>query len=164
VKPAAERAPAPGDPGPVLSSADQPSPGADLKAPGLLPPAKHPPQAFAGPFAIPVSTLEFLAVLQQHPHPDHREWAVEQLGLSSDAARHPDVVQALLTKAVSDPAPLVRVACLSTIRKLRILDCRVSDVIHQLNGDRDPRVKLSAGQLDHWLREQINTPGPLPRS
>lgn len=98
---------------------------------------------------------ELLNILQTDYHPTQRERAVEQLGKLRNAARDPQVVQALFSKAVSDPAPLVRVACLVAIQKLKIVDSNLIGLLGRVKADSDARVRLTAEEVDRWLQEEM---------
>ncbi len=87
--------------------------------------------------------------------PSRREWAAEQLGRVPGAGADDRVAQALLAGANADPAPMVRVACLNSIRQLGIMDYQLGGILQRLKGDSDVRVKQTAQVVDRWLQDEV---------
>jgi hypothetical protein len=90
------------------------------------------------------NTVYLMTVLQSSGIPSQREWAASRL-CKCDARVAPYVIDALVTCAKSDPAALVRVACIQSLVKLQARSSTVVEMLQQAKQDRDPRVADEAG-------------------
>jgi hypothetical protein len=89
------------------------------------------------------NTVYLMTVLQSSGTPAQREWAASRL-CTCDARVAPYVIETLATVAKSDPAALVRVACIQSLVKLQAKDAMVTGMLQQAKFDRDPRVQDEA--------------------
>lgn len=136
--------PAPQGPAVPVSAAPPPLP-AQVAAAGMMPypPAFVPPPLPAPPAAPVMSAQQLVTLLQTSAFPDQREWAVTSLG-NCDGQANPQAVQAVLTAARQDPAPMVRAACIRCLVRMNVNTWQVLDAVQALKGDADPRVKNEA--------------------
>jgi hypothetical protein len=81
-----------------------------------------------------------LATLRDSLYPSERELAAERLA-SADWRAEPEVAQALLAGARSDPAPAVRASCVRALGQMRINTVPVVAGVRALKDDADPRVR-----------------------
>lgn len=103
------------------------------------------------PPAIDAATVErHLTGLRDRMLPSERERAAEAL-LGVDLKQHPNVIQALVTAAKTDPAATVRVCCLRALVKLNANTPSVLSLVDELEKDRDIRVSSEA----QWARRQL---------
>jgi hypothetical protein len=106
--------------------------------PGYGPPAGYPAQPGYASYAPDRGQL--MAALRGSLYPSERETAAEQLG-RCDWRREPEVVQALVTAARNDPAPMVRACCVRTLAQLKVNTMPVVTTVQDLKKDADPRVR-----------------------
>jgi hypothetical protein len=85
------------------------------------------------------NTVYLMTVLQTSGTPSQREWAASKLCVC-DPRVTPYVTETLVTVAKSDPAALVRVACIQSLVKLQAKSSPVIDMLQHAKADRDPRV------------------------
>jgi hypothetical protein len=98
-----------------------------------------PPGYAAGPRYGP-DRAPMLAALRGSLYPSEREVAADQLGRCA-SGREPAVVQALVTAARTDPAPLVRACCVRALGRLKANSMPVVAAVQDLKQDADPRVR-----------------------
>jgi hypothetical protein len=146
---------------PAVPAMYQPNPAGSaqvVQQTGYSQPAAGPQVAMANPPAnlLPdasaLQPAEAMATLRDSIYPSQREFAASRLA-SLDWRGHGDVVQALVTAARQDPAPLVRAAC---VRALARMQCNTPQVLSTLQGlktDGDPRVL-------HEVEQALATMGP----
>jgi hypothetical protein len=91
-------------------------------------------------------------VLRGSLFPSQREAAADQLG-QSDWRREPEVVQALVTAARSDPAPMVRACCVRTLARMRVNTMPAVSAVQELKQDADPRVRQAVEEALPVLME-----------
>jgi hypothetical protein len=96
----------------------------------------------AMPPAAPVSPV-LLATLRESLYPSERETAADQLS-QCDWRSQPGVVHALVAGAKSDPAPLVRVACLRSLGRMKVNTLPAVEAVKALKTDSDVRVRQEA--------------------
>jgi hypothetical protein len=89
--------------------------------------------------------VSLVSTLHNSIYPSEREMAADALA-GVDARRQPEVVQALVTAARTDPAPLVRVGAVRSLARMRISSEPVITAIKGLKDDPDPRVRQAANQ------------------
>ncbi len=126
---------------------------AGMAAPGMSGVA---PAHFQAPAQGPLTVPQTVAMLTQSDYPSQREWAADQLG-DLDWRQNPITVQSLQNTARSDPAPLVRAACVRTLARMRANSAPVLATIHSLKNDPDPRVRDAVTEALAVL--QAGTPG-----
>jgi hypothetical protein len=97
------------------------------------------------------TVLQAPRVLRESAYPDQREWA-------ADWRAHPEVIDALATAARKDSAATVRVWCVRALARLNANTMTVMTALHELQGDRDPRVRNEVGQA--LTRLQAGQPIP----
>lgn len=95
------------------------------------------PQQQGDPMAAMTSLLQ---MLRESDYPSQREWAADQLA-NSRWQSSPQVVNALLTSAKEDPAPMVRAGCVRALTRMQVNTLPVTGALQQLQGDADPRVR-----------------------
>jgi hypothetical protein len=83
------------------------------------------------------NSASLLQMLRESDYPSQREWAADQLASQSN----PLVVNALLTAAKDDPAPMVRACCVRCLTRMQVQTVAVANVLQQLQEDKDPRVR-----------------------
>jgi hypothetical protein len=122
----------------------RPSPPGPMMPAGYAPAG---PQAayFPPPMPAGVPTAQLAATLRDSLYPSRREWAAEQLG-GRDWRVDTQAVQALLTGARSDPAPMVRAECVRALARMRANTVPVVTVVRALKTDADPRVRQEVEQ------------------
>jgi hypothetical protein len=109
--------------------------------------------------AAPAATVQqALRVLRESAYPDQREWAASCLA-AADWRAHPEVIDALATAARKDSAATVRVWCVRALARLNANTMTVMTALHELQGDRDPRVRNEVGQA--LTRLQAGQPIPV---
>jgi hypothetical protein len=101
-------------------------------------PSTPPPQGAPAPVA-------YMSVLQGSGSAEQREWAAENLS-EFDAWTNPRVVEALATAAKGDNSPVVRVACLRSLARMKVQSLPVLASVREALKDRDPRVRAEAEQ------------------
>jgi hypothetical protein len=122
---------------------------------GYVPPPQQPgaPAQPATPFTAPAppstgngeTVPEQLSMLRDALYPSQREWAADRLSANNWRAE-PQVVQALLTSARQDPAPMVRAMCVRALAKMKAGSPEVVAAMQSLKGDGDPRVRTEVEQ------------------
>jgi hypothetical protein len=108
-------------------------PAAGPQVPAANPPANLLPDANA------VQPAEAMCTLHDSIYPSQREWAASRLA-SFEWRSHGDAVQALVTAARQDPAPLVRAACVRALARMQCNTAPVVSTLQALKTDSDPRV------------------------
>jgi hypothetical protein len=102
----------------------------------------------AAPAADPVEGAnlpQLLAMLRDSLYPSQREWVAERL-THAEFRGQPQVMDALLTAAHDDPAPMVRAGCVRSLVRLKVNSVPVINVVRGLQADPDPRVRQEADQ------------------
>lgn len=95
---------------------------------------------------IPAQPLEqVLMILRDSVLPSERETAVDQLA-RCDWRNHSNVVEGLMRAAKLDPAPMVRVACVRALARMKVNTVPVVAMVSSLRQDPDIRVRQAAGQ------------------
>jgi hypothetical protein len=92
-----------------------------------------------------MSIQQNVTTLQTSIYPSQRETAVMNLA-ACDWRTNPQVVQVLVTAARDDPAPLVRVACVTGLERMNVTAEPVLQTLNQLKTDSDARVRQAAAQ------------------
>jgi hypothetical protein len=119
---------------------------ARMPAPAYPPPGYAPVPGYPAPLPYGgVNRGTLLAMLRDSLYPSERETAAEYLAYC-DWRRDPQVVQALLTAAQSDPAPSVRAGCVRLLGRMHVTAAPVITAVQALQTDPDPRVRLAVGQ------------------
>jgi hypothetical protein len=124
--------------------------------PPMMPPqmmamSYYPPQAYyppPAPAAQPVpeeKASQLITVLRNSVMPSEREMAVDRLSRRSWQAE-PEVVNALVTAAKTDPAPLVRASCVRALGTMKVNTVPVVQAVQALKTDTDVRVREAADQ------------------
>jgi hypothetical protein len=96
------------------------------------------------------NTVYLMTVLQSSGVPAQREWAAMKLQ-GVDPTIQPYVVEALVTAAKSDNAPLVRAASIQSLGHMGAATPPVMALLEGAVQDRDPRVRDEAVQAMHVL-------------
>lgn len=91
------------------------------------------------------TTLPLLQQLRDSLLPSEREMAAERLA-RADWRNEPQVVQALLTAAKTDPAPVVRACCVRSLGKMKVNLVPVLQAVQSLKSDGDLRVQQEVEQ------------------
>jgi hypothetical protein len=86
-----------------------------------------------------------LQMLRESDYPSQREWAADQLTIQRGQSS-PQVVNALMTAAKDDPAPMVRACCVRCLSKMQVQTIPVVSLLQQLQEDTDPRVREAVTQ------------------
>jgi hypothetical protein len=123
-------------------------------------PAAPEPQSRATPGP---ATSQLMLVLRNSAYPFQREWAVNELS-KVDWRGNPEVVQALLSAAQRDSAPMVRVACVKAIVTMKVDTVPVAMTLQSLKADTDPRVQresIAALSQMHAVETVSATPAVL---
>lgn len=129
----------------------------DKLAHAMTPPYSAPPVPFHPTMAVPPSTpLEVsrvmtgntstplplvLVTLKDALYPSQREEAAEHLGTVTDMKKRAEVVAYLVDAAQTDPAGIVRAACVRSLSRLQADSPEVVTVLQTLRNDRDPMVR-----------------------
>jgi hypothetical protein len=92
------------------------------------------------------ATVQASRTLREALLPSEREWAAEQLG-KCDWHSEPEAVEALLMAARSDPAPMVRVACVHALGRMKVNTLPVIQTLQGLKADADLRVRNEVEQV-----------------
>jgi hypothetical protein len=103
-----------------------------------------------------------MSVLQGSGSAEQREWAAENLG-EFDGGTNPRVVDALAKAARQDGAPVVRVACLRSLVRMKVQSVPVLTTVREALADADPRVRAEAEQSLRQLGTE-NSEMTLPPS
>lgn len=102
-----------------------------------------------------------MIILQDAPEPSQRVWAAEMLA-ASDWSGHDDVIPGLLTTAVQDPAPTVRVLCIRCLATRNVRMPAVLRALRDLQTDVDARVQHEAVEaLNKLAGEATGIPGAV---
>jgi hypothetical protein len=124
-------------------------------APGKPSPAVMP--AAQTPGAPQGATLvKVLKQLQDSLYPSERELAADQL-TACDWHKNPQVVQALVTAARADPAPMVRAGCIRALVQMQVNTIPAVTAVQALKDDADSRVRQEAEQA---LTAMMAAPAP----
>jgi hypothetical protein len=86
---------------------------------------------------------KLVLMLRNSEMPSQREFAAEALATFPWWV-HAEVLPALATAAVHDPAAVVRAACIRCLRRTDLRDPRVTEALGTLRGDSDVRVRTEA--------------------
>lgn len=89
--------------------------------------------------------MPLLQQLRDSLLPSEREMAAERLA-RVDWRNEPQVVQALLTAAKTDPAPVVRACCVRSLGKMKVNLVPVLQAVQSLKSDGDLRVQQEVEQ------------------
>jgi hypothetical protein len=101
-------------------------------------------QRLSAPPPVPaVNPQHAMMVLRDAANPEQREWAAVNLATVSWQSS-PQVVEALLTAARKDPAPIVRAACVRSLARMHVNTAPAIGVLQALKADPDPRVQREA--------------------
>jgi hypothetical protein len=105
--------------------------------------------ALPGATLVPSETVslpEVVALLNDSLYPSQREWAADRLA-RFDWRVHPQIVECLLLGVRTDPAPMVRIACIHSLGALHAGTTYVVQTLQEVvTNDRDPRVRQEAEQ------------------
>ena len=104
-----------------------------------------------------MNQAELMTMLKDSLYPSQREWAADQL-TSPAHSGNPAVVDALVTAAQKDPAPLVRAGCVHSLAKMKSTHPAVVAALQALRGDVDPRVQKEANQALAGMTPTGTTP------
>jgi len=96
------------------------------------------------------NTVHLMTVLQASGVPSQREWAAAKLRVC-DPQMHPYVVEALVTAARSDAAPMVRATAIQSLAQMKANTPPVLVTLESARQDRDPRVRDEAIQAVRLL-------------
>jgi HEAT repeat protein len=96
------------------------------------------------------NTVHLMTVLQASGVPAQREWAAAKLRVC-DPQMHPYVVEALVTAARSDAAPMVRATAIQSLAQMKANTPPVLVTLESARQDRDPRVRDEAIQAVRLL-------------
>jgi hypothetical protein len=112
-------------------------------------PGSYPADAMPGPAMVQESSPppHLLTTLRDSLYPSEREMAAEELA-HCDWRAQPGVVQALVTAAKTDPAPLVRVSCVRALGRMKANIMPVVSAVQGLKADADLRVRQ---EVEHTL-------------
>jgi hypothetical protein len=132
--------PNPVAPSPVTPVAFRPNSGASPAMNEQPAPAVVPGQA-----ASPETVQQLVAILRDSLYPSQREIAACSLA-ACDWQNHPLALESLLVAVRQDPAPSVRVACVSGLGKMHVTSEYVLNVLLGLRNDSDPRVRHEVEQ------------------
>ncbi len=130
------------------------APTAAVSAPRLAMP--EPPSA-TQPQGAPVA-VAYMSVLQGSNSVEQREWAAENLS-EFDGGTNPRIVDALTRAARHDDAPVVRIACLRSLARMKMQSLPVLTAVRESLKDGDPRVRSEAEQTLRQLSAEKNS-GP----
>jgi hypothetical protein len=89
------------------------------------------------------SVQVMISQLKDSLYPSQREWAADGL-TAANWKTHPQVVEALCTVAIEDPAPTVRGRCALSLAAMNIRTETALGVIHKLQADKDESVRAQA--------------------
>jgi hypothetical protein len=106
----------------------------------------HAPAAGPQPTAAPARdhVAEHLALLESGSLAKDRAWAAGLL-VGTDWHGRPAIAEGLLTAAVGDPAPEVRLACIATLVQLHVDTRSAAGWLQSITAvDSDPRVRKAA--------------------
>lgn len=146
-------APAAGRQGPQVVLVPASAPEARIVQTTYAPASRVPAARLMPVRPLPTGTAQsadaLLEAFSQSADIQRREWIVRQLGRLGGAASDHRVVALLIRSAESDPAALVRIACLESIQSLKISHGRLPDVLAKLKRDEDVRVRLTAEEMAH---------------
>jgi hypothetical protein len=103
-----------------------------------------------------LNTPQLLGLLKDSPYPSVRELTAKRL-VSRGEVTLP-VAEALLHGAKTDIAPGVRAACLRGLMTLHVTGPALAAAAHQLESDKDARVRSTAQEVSRWLQSQSAAP------
>jgi hypothetical protein len=108
---------------------------------------RMPASGAAQPIASADSTsvVQLVTLLRDSLYPSQREWACEKLAQMNWRAE-PQVVDALVTGAKSDPAVSVRVCCIRSLAQMKIQTVPVVAAVQELKMDPESRIRHEADQ------------------
>ena len=90
-------------------------------------------------------SVAYMSVLKGSSSVEQREWAAENLS-EFDGWSNPRVVDALTKGAREDDSPVVRVACLRSLARMKRQSLPVLSAVRAALKDGDPRVRTEAEQ------------------
>jgi hypothetical protein len=127
-------------PPPVIAAA----PSAAVVAAGFPVAAPPPPAPLPRMAADEMpGTGALLTTLRGSLYPSQREWAADRL-TACDWRANPQIVDALVTAARNDPAPLVRAGCLRALAHMGATSEPAVNAARDLRSDADARVRQEA--------------------
>ena len=91
------------------------------------------------------SVHTMLGHLKDSLYPSQREWAAEGL-TSANWKVHPEVIEALCTAALEDPASSVRAQCAKSLAAMNVRSETALGVIRKLQADKDDLVHAEADE------------------
>jgi hypothetical protein len=108
------------------------------------------------PSSPELNTHQLLLLLKESPYPSVRELSVKRLVNRGEI--NAAVAEGLYSAATNDNSPGVRAASLRGLMTLRVTGPALITAAHQLQSDRDLKVRNAAHEVSHWLEEQSAAP------